>query len=56
MNKPKLPEKQLIEKMKNEKGITFNYISEEEAENFLQRKNNYYHYNIYVMNSNFNLS
>ena len=36
--------------MKNEKGITFNYISEEEAENFLQRKNNYYRLAAYRKN------
>lgn len=40
-NKPKLQSKELISKMKNEKGITFSYISEEQAIEFLQYHNNY---------------
>ncbi len=39
MNKPKLTPRQLIAKMKTEKGITFNYISEENAIKFLKEKN-----------------
>lgn len=40
-NKPKQTAKQLVEKMKNEKGITFKYTSETEAENYLTDVNNY---------------
>lgn len=39
--KPKLTAKQLINKMKYEKGITFKYTSEEEAERYLSNINNY---------------
>ena len=42
MDKPKLLPSQIIHKIKEEKGITFNYISESEAEDFLRDKNNYY--------------
>ncbi len=42
MDKPKLLPSQIIHKIKEEKGITFNYISETEAEEFLRDKNNYY--------------
>ena len=42
MNKPKLSAEQLVAKMKNEKGITFEHMSEEDAIDFLKRKNNYY--------------
>ena len=42
MDKPKLSPSQIIHKIKEEKGITFNYISESEAEEFLRDKNNYY--------------
>ncbi len=42
MSKPKLSAEQLVDKMKSEKGITFQYISEQEAVEFLQRKNNYF--------------
>lgn len=43
MNKPKLllPE-QIVKKIRDEKGITFEYISEEDAAAFLTEKNNYY--------------
>lgn len=40
-DKPKLTARQLIAKMKYEKGITFNYISEINAENYLANINNY---------------
>lgn len=39
--KPKLTSRQIVEKMKYEKGITFNYVSEEEAELYLSTVNNY---------------
>lgn len=41
MEKPKMSAKQLISKMKSEKGITFKYISEENAEHYLANVNNY---------------
>lgn len=50
MYKPKLTASELVAKMKNEKGITFNYISEQEAENFLKEKNNYYRLAAYRKN------
>lgn len=40
INKPKQTAAQLITKMKN-KGITFKYITEEEAAEYLTDKNNY---------------
>lgn len=40
-NKPKQTAQQLVSKMKNEKGISFNYISEADAENYLLNVNNY---------------
>lgn len=40
-NKPKQTAQQLIAKMKNEKGISFKYISESDAENYLANINNY---------------
>ena len=36
--------------MKKEKGITFNYVSEENAIEFLKRKNNYYRLAAYRKN------
>lgn len=42
MLKPKLEPEKIIEKIKNEKGITFNFISEEEAIEYLRHHNNYY--------------
>lgn len=39
--KPKLTSKQIVEKLKNEKGVTFNYVTEEEAETYLSSVNNY---------------
>ena len=42
MNKPKLTSKEIIAKLKEETGITFNNISESDAEVFLTTKNNYY--------------
>lgn len=41
IDKPKLTPKKLVEKMRDEKGIVFNYISEDEAEEFLESHNNY---------------
>lgn len=40
-DKPKLTSHQIIETMKNEKGITFQYTSEENAEKYLEDVNNY---------------
>lgn len=40
-NKPKLTSSQLIHKLRDEKGVTFKYISEQEAELFLRDRNNY---------------
>lgn len=40
-NKPKQTAHQLIDKMKNEKGISFKYTSESSAENYLTNINNY---------------
>ena len=40
-DKPKLTSHQIVEMMKNEKGITFQHISEENAEKYLEDVNNY---------------
>ncbi len=40
-DKPKMSSQQLIIKLKNDKGITFKYTSEEKAELYLQKRNNY---------------
>ena len=40
-NKPKQTAKQLIQKMKEDKGIQFKYISAEDAESYLDNHNNY---------------
>lgn len=50
MDKPKLTPRELIDKMKNEKGITFIYINEDDAETFLKEKNNYYRLAAYRKN------
>lgn len=50
MFKPKLTSNELVTKMKNEKGITFDHISEQEAESFLKEKNNYYRLAAYRKN------
>lgn len=39
--KPKLSAHDLVQKLKNEKGIRFNIVSEEDAENYLLDTNNY---------------
>lgn len=39
-DKPKQTAQQLIAKMKNEKGISFKYTSESDAENYLANINN----------------
>lgn len=39
--KPKLSSAKLVEKLRDEKGVTFKYTSEQEAEKFLQDRNNY---------------
>ena len=41
IDKPKMSPQQLIDKMRDEKGITFNYINEEDAKTFLSETNNY---------------
>lgn len=41
IEKPKLTSAQLIQKAKDDRGITFNYISEQDAEAYIQLKNNY---------------
>ena len=41
MRKPMLTSEQLVSKMRNEKGITFRYISEEKAVEYLTDTNNY---------------
>lgn len=38
MSKPKLPAEQLVTKMRDEKGITFKHMSEEDALIFLKEK------------------
>ena len=40
-DKPKLTSGQLVKKLKDEKGVTFHYVSETEAEVFLREHNNY---------------
>lgn len=40
-DKPKCTGSELVQKMKNEKGITFKYVSEESAANYLDNVNNY---------------
>lgn len=50
MSKPKLSAERLVAKMKNEKGITFEHMSEEDAVYFLKRKNNYYRLAAYRKN------
>lgn len=50
MSKPKLSAEQLVAKMKNEKGITFEHMSEENAIDFLKKKNNYYRLAAYRKN------
>ena len=50
MTKPKLTAEQLVNKMKDEKGITFEHMNEEDAINFLQKKNNYYRLAAYRKN------
>ena len=50
MSKPKLSAEELVSKMKNEKGITFDYMSEDDAISFLKNKNNYYRLAAYRKN------
>ena len=40
-DKPKLTSGSLIQKLKGEKGVTFQYIDEVYAEDFLKYRNNY---------------
>lgn len=40
-NKPKMTSSQLVQKMKSVKGISFKYISETKAQNYLYSNNNY---------------
>ena len=49
--KPKMTSQELVNKMKNEKGIRFKHISEQDAIIFLSERNNYFlalNYNKYV--------
>lgn len=41
IDKPKMTSAELVNKLKNKKGVTFKYITEQEAENFLRERNNY---------------
>lgn len=41
IDKPKLTPQKIVAKMRDEKGITFNYISEDDAVEFLTNHNNY---------------
>lgn len=41
INKPKLTSRQIVDMMRDEKGITFNYVSEDEAVSYLKNINNY---------------
>ena len=41
IDKPKLTSRQLVVKMRNEKGITFKYDSEDDAAEYLSDRNNY---------------
>ncbi len=40
-DKPKLSSQELVKKMRDEKGITFKYINEDDAADFLADHNNY---------------
>lgn len=40
-DKPKMTSKALVEKLRDEKGVTFKYVTEEEAEKYLAQTNNY---------------
>lgn len=40
--KPMMTSQELVDKMKNEKGIKFEYMSEEDAIIFLSERNNYF--------------
>lgn len=40
-DKPKLTSAQLIHKAKNDRGITFGYITEQEAEEYIRYKDSY---------------
>lgn len=51
-HKPKLSSQNLIQKMSIEKGITFNYISIDEANNYLENINNYLRIASYRKNYN----
>ncbi len=41
ISKPKMTSKDLVNKLRDEKGVTFKYIAEEEAEKYLSQVNNY---------------
>ena len=41
VDKPKMTSKALVDKLRNEKGVSFKYVTEEEAEKYLAQVNNY---------------
>lgn len=41
IDKPKMTSKELVDKLRDEKGVTFKYVTEEKAEKYLARVNNY---------------
>lgn len=54
--KPKMTSKELVEKMKNEKGIKFEYMSEQDAVKYLSERNNYFRIASYRKNYDKHLS
>lgn len=40
--KPKMTSKELVEKLRDEKGVSFQYVTEEKAEKYLAQVNNYF--------------
>lgn len=41
INKPKMTSKALVNKLRDEKGVSFKYVTEDDAEKFLSQRNNY---------------
>lgn len=50
--KRQLSASELVNKMKDEKGITFKYVKEEDAETYLEGVNNYFRTACYRKNFN----